>query len=203
MTTTQWLRHWLYDWGGANMDLFLATQRSWPDGLMWLPEVLSAVGSYWGAPAVVVLLLFGMRMQIGPQKPPPSVVLCRFMLGLALAMSAAAFAKALFALPRPFVELGEAVYHATSGPDSRYTLPSGHAVYVGVLTAALWPLLRGYSRFGLLAFAAAVGWSRVVLGAHFPADVIAGFTLGWACVACMASWSQRLALSWPPAGAAR
>ena len=27
-TATQWTRHWLYDWGGANVDLFLVIQLS-------------------------------------------------------------------------------------------------------------------------------------------------------------------------------
>ncbi len=40
-TATQWTRHWLYDWGGANVDLFLVIQRALPDGWIWLPETLS------------------------------------------------------------------------------------------------------------------------------------------------------------------
>ena len=44
-TTTQWTKHWLYDWGGANVDLLLAIQRALPDGWLWLPEALSAFGS--------------------------------------------------------------------------------------------------------------------------------------------------------------
>lgn len=63
-TATQWIKHWLYDWGGANVDIFLAFQRSLPDGWMWLPEALSALGSYWGAPAVVILLLVWRRVQV-------------------------------------------------------------------------------------------------------------------------------------------
>ncbi|OGB23522.1 MAG: phosphatase PAP2 family protein [Burkholderiales bacterium RIFCSPHIGHO2_12_FULL_65_48] len=193
-TATQWLGHWLYDWGGANTYLLLATQRLWPNGLVWVPELLSAVGSYWGAPTVVILMLFWARVQVPHAKPLVAVGLYKFMFGLGLALAAAALAKAVFALPRPFVELGAGVYRATSAPDSRYTLPSGHAVYIGVLISALWPLLRRYSRIGLLVLGAAVGWSRVVLGAHFPVDVVAGYLLGWACVACITPCSQRLAL---------
>lgn len=48
--------------------------------------------------------------------------LCRFVLGLALAVVAASLAKAVFALPRPFVVLGAAVYRAASAPDSRMGL---------------------------------------------------------------------------------
>ena len=199
-TATQWTRHWLYDWGGANVDLFLIIQRALPDGWIWLPEILSLLGSYWGAPAIVALILVWRRMQVRGRSTPLDVTLCRFVLGLALALAGAAISKAMFALPRPFVLLGDAVYRAHSAPDSRYTMPSGHSVYVGVLVAALWPALGWAGRIGLLVFAAAVGWSRLVLGAHFPMDVIAGLVLGGACAAAAHPWARRLARSLPITG---
>lgn len=195
------MKNWLYDWGGANMDLFLAIHRTFPVGWEWLPEVLSALGSYWGAPVVAVLLLVWRRLQDRPGAVPVEVQLCTFAIGLALAIAAAAVAKSLLALPRPFVLLGDAFYRASSFPDSRFTMPSGHSVYVGVLAAALWPVLGRVGRLGVLLFAAAVGWSRIVLGAHFPVDVLAGFALGLACVAAAAPMAPRLArnLSFPGA----
>ena len=182
------------------MDLFLAIQRALPDGWIWLPEILSLLGSYWGAPAIVALILVWRRMQVRGRSTPLDVTLCRFVLGLALALAGAAISKAMFALPRPFVVLGDAVYRAHSAPDSRYTMPSGHSVYVGVLVAALWPALGWAGRIGLLVFAAAVGWSRLVLGAHFPMDVIAGLALGGACTAAVGSWAKRMARGVPMAG---
>lgn len=180
--TLQWAKHWLYDWDGANVNLFRALQRALPDSWVWLPEVLSALGSYWGAPAIVMLLLVWRRMQVGKGAVPLILSLYTFVLGVTLAVATAALAKAMFALPRPFLVLGDAVYRAASVPDSRYTMPSGHSVYVGVLVAALWPILGWPGRIALLLFATLVGWSRIVLGAHFPVDVLAGFALGWLCV---------------------
>jgi len=200
-TATYWLKHWLYDWGGANIKFFVVIQRTWPDGFIWLPELLSVIGSYWVGLVVVPLLLCWIWGRAGKWQIVHAVALCRFLLGLALAMTAAALAKAMFALPRPFELLGDAVYRAASIPDSQYTFPSGHAAYIAVMTAALWPLLDRYVRFGLLFFGMAVGWSRIVLGAHFPVDVIAGFALGWLCVACTGAWAQRLALRLPLAEA--
>ena len=202
-TAALWTKHWLYDWGGSNVDLFLEIQRTLPDSWIWLPEFLSALGSYWGAPAVVVLLLVWGRKRVRHAAIPVSVPLCRFALGLPLAIAAAALAKTVFALPRPFVLLGDSVYRTAFAPGSRYTMPSGHAVYMGVLAAALWPVLGRSGRIGVLLFAAAVGWSRIVLGAHFPMDVIAGFALGWACVAVVDPWAQRIARGLSLAGPTR
>ncbi|MFC6282117.1 MULTISPECIES: phosphatase PAP2 family protein [Polaromonas] len=191
---TQWLKLWLYNWGGANIDFFLAIQRHLPDGWLWLPEGLSALGSsYWGAPAVVILMLVWQCVRVRDKQSLLSVPLCRFVLGLALGMTAAALAKAVFALPRPAVVLGETVYRAVSAPDSLYSMPSGHSVYVGVLAAALWPAVGWPGRMGLLVFAVAVGWSRIVLGAHFPVDVVVGFALGWACVIAASPLARRVA----------
>ena len=39
------LRHWLYDWGDANVDLFLSINRAVPDAWLWLPESLTWLGS--------------------------------------------------------------------------------------------------------------------------------------------------------------
>ena len=176
------LRHWLYDWGDANVDLFLSINRAVPDAWLWLPESLTWLGSYWGAPAVAAMLLLWIRRQSGDEELRVKRALIRFLLGLGTALSVGAAAKEAFAFPRPWTALGEAVFRVVGTPDSRYTLPSGHATYVAVLAAAMWPLLGWSARLALLVFAVAVGWSRVALGAHFPADVLAGFALGWACM---------------------
>lgn len=49
-------------------------------------------------------------------------------------------------------------------------------------------------RIGMVLYAALVGWSRVAAGVHFPADVLAGWGLGWICMA-LAGWLIPLAAS--------
>jgi membrane-associated phospholipid phosphatase len=44
-----------------------------------------------------------------------------------------------------------------------------------LLVASIWPLLLGWQRWIGVIFVAWVGISRVSVGAHFPADVLAGF----------------------------
>jgi undecaprenyl-diphosphatase len=95
--------------------------------------------------------------------------------------------KLLVARPRPPVEHLQAVHG--------YSFPSGHATQAGAfwvsLLLALRPLLERRSAWapavaGCVLIVAAVGCSRVVLGVHYPSDVLAGALLGggWAVYVC-------------------
>lgn len=71
--------------------------------------------------------------------------------------------------------------------------PSGHAMTAMVTCGLLlWVLAlhwrEGLRGWGTIAGAAVVsvvgvGWTRVYLGVHWPSDVVAGWLLGWTCVA--------------------
>ena len=62
----------------------------------------------------------------------------------------------------------------------RYGFPSGPAVRVAAIAAALSPLLPGWAALALALWAAAVALSRVLLGAHYLLDVLVGVLLGGA-----------------------
>jgi undecaprenyl-diphosphatase len=77
--------------------------------------------------------------------------------------------------PRPFVRHG----HIRQGARTldEFSFPSGHtlhAVTFGVILSVAWPPLALF----WLAFAALTGLSRVVLGLHYPSDVLAATGLG-------------------------
>ena len=106
--------------------------------------------------------------------------------------------KLLFALPRPAATSLAAhlhiIGHPFSGPVS---MPSGHALTAAAVVALLCALVArsALSRLALVAAGMLVAWSRVVVGAHWPSDVLVGGGLGLLCAA-LALWaaaSQRLA----------
>jgi undecaprenyl-diphosphatase len=66
---------------------------------------------------------------------------------------------------------------AGARPLDRYSFPSGHtlhAVSFTVIALASFPVLAGV----LAPFAVLVAASRVILGLHYPSDVVAGAVLG-------------------------
>jgi membrane-associated phospholipid phosphatase len=97
--------------------------------------------------------------------------------------------KTWFDFPRPFVLLPPDMVHLIGPPESAPSLPSGHAAFSMAVAASLWPLANAPIRAGLVVFALWVGVSRVSVGVHFPADVLAGYVLSLASV-----WLLRIAL---------
>ena len=55
-------------------------------------------------------------------------------------------------------------------------LPSGHSSFAMLVTASLWAFQNRKWRVAGVLFVLWVGISSVSLGAHFPADVLAGFS---------------------------
>ncbi len=71
-------------------------------------------------------------------------------------------------------------------PLDQYSFPSGHTLHAVVFSAVALAYYPGLA-WVLLPFTVLVGLSRVVLGLHYPSDVLAGAALGGA-IAAASMW---------------
>lgn len=125
-------------------------------------------GLYWFAMAAVMLYLHGIAA--APD-------LLRILLTCVLGIGIYKALKDRLVRERPFVYNGE--ISCGTAPLDRYSFPSGHtlhAVSFTLMYAALDPV------FYLLCapFAVLVMLSRIVLGLHYPSDVLVGAGIGMA-----------------------
>jgi undecaprenyl-diphosphatase len=81
-----------------------------------------------------------------------------------------------------------------------YSFPSGHAfastVFFGMLAALISPLLSSVRKriliwLAAVLMAAAIGFSRVYLGVHYPSDVIGGYIGGLAWLYALSGLRSR------------
>lgn len=175
----------LYDWGGANAWLFHVIndiRSPWLDQAMLLG---TALGDHALFPLYLALLtLFALAIDNMPGQEPVhfrmqstrwmaviAVFSCAYLLdGWLLAVL-----KPFFDFPRPLLALPPGTVHILGTPQYHHSLPSGHASFAMLVAASLWPVLSRRWRIAGVIFVLWVGTSRVSLGAHFPADVLAGF----------------------------
>ncbi len=68
-------------------------------------------------------------------------------------------------------------------PD-QFSFPSGHAT-ASLAVAVSYALAFPLAGVPLMAFAVLAGWSRVMLGVHYPGDVVVGQVIALATVACV------------------
>jgi membrane-associated phospholipid phosphatase len=88
--------------------------------------------------------------------------------------------KRIVDVPRPPQVLSADTFHLI-GPDwGQHSFPSGHAAMIFMLAGVfVFTLSRNWLRWLLIAFASLIAISRVVVGVHWPIDILAGAAIGW------------------------
>ena len=169
------LESWLLEGPVPALDahvLAWAVEQRGP-GTIALARVVTHLGDLWVVALIVAVLVVLARRRSGRWD---SAKLVGVVVGGALLVTTAS--KELTGRLRPDDALTSTVSLA---------FPSGHASRAAVIyamvawLAAKWskhPLTRHAVAVAMLGMVLATGWSRVLLGAHWPTDVLAGWGLG-------------------------
>jgi len=193
-----------YDWGGTNVWLFHAINDirfAWLDQLMLLGTYLGGHAMF---PFYLVLLTLcalgavNMTAQ-NPEQYQTSAkrwiaVIAVFSLAYWLDGLLLGFIKPYLDFPRPPLALLPDTLHIVGTAEYHHSLPSGHSTFAMMVVASLWPILSRNWRVAGVCFVLWVGLSRISLGMHFPADVVAGYLLSLAVVLLAYVAIQRLVL---------
>jgi membrane-associated phospholipid phosphatase len=99
--------------------------------------------------------------------------------------------KPMLDFPRPPLALPPGSVHLVGEPEFHHSLPSGHSAFAMLVTASLWPALNRWGKLAGAGFVLWVGLSRISLGVHFPADVVAGFLSSY-LVVVLVRWNIRM-----------
>ena len=168
-----------------NTSLMLAI-HAYPVMPEWFWSLMNLGGDAW----VVLLILLLAERRPGQLT---SWVLKTWLLG-AMAVQ---LIKHLLPMPRPAFVLGlEQLSVIDQQPMIGGSMPSGHAlaaVCCGLVLCTVFKS-RGLNQWGIALIAllsVLVAWARVAVGAHWPADVIAGAGLACAVVAISHVWERR------------
>src|ERR671917_131968 len=164
---------------GLNASLFHLINGVWTSPLL---DTLMPAVSRAGNLGVIWLVLLGTVAAFG-EKTGRRIALAG-LVALAIGFASSTLLKELAMRPRPFVTLDE-VRLLVSAPHS-YAFPSGHAT--SAFAAAASVVLAARRLLGrvplwswaMLPLAAAIAYSRIYVGVHWPTDVAAGVGLGLA-----------------------
>ncbi|MGH8737913.1 MAG: phosphatase PAP2 family protein [Burkholderiales bacterium] len=167
----------LYGWWGLNRAIFL-----WLNGVHapWWDAVMLAVTNTGSARTFPVWIALALLLAWFRPAVIPQLNAVGFATGYLITGLLVLWLKMLADLPRPLAALGRDLVTVVGPAAQGASFPSGHTAFAVLMAAALSPGAPRVVRWGLWIFAAAVGLSRIVVGAHFPADVLGGALLGLA-----------------------
>jgi len=174
------LKAMFYDWGGLNIWLFhLVNDLHAPawDQLMLLGTQLGDHNRF-----SLYLALAGLAAVACVRRAPDPervrawlLVMAVFAIAYLLDGWLLGWLKPWLDFPRPPLALTPGSVHVVGAIELHHSLPSGHSSFAMLCAASLWPILRRPGRVAAVCMVIWVGMSRIALGAHFPADVLAGF----------------------------
>lgn len=186
-----------YDWNGLNGWIFALAQEARSAALEPALGLVAALGSFWAAPYYARVMGAAAVSTVRGRKQGIAVgvflnaewagTLFRFLVAAIIAAGFVSALKILPGFPRPWEVYGPSFGQFALLIDRDGSFPSGHAAFAAVLVGSVWSHATSWmSRVLLLVYLVSVGLARVLLGAHFPADVVGGYAIGFASV-----WAAR------------
>lgn len=191
-----------YDWGGINVWLFHLINDirfAGLDSFMLMGTTLGDHSRFTLYLGLLTLLALAVVNKPGADSPRHRIIVNRWMMVIAVFSIAylldgflLGYLKPLLDFPRPPLALPPGTVNVVGTPEYHHSLPSGHSSFAMLVTASLWPILNRQWRIAGACFVMWVGVSRISLGAHFPADVLAGFLSSLAVVLLVFAAVQKL-----------
>lgn len=137
-----------------------------------LPRRIFQIASRLGDGLIWYALILALPLLYGAAGVRPAIVMA---LTGALGVALYTLLKHLFVRERPFIT--HTAIDPAAAPIDRYSFPSGHTLHA---VSFAWQASAHFPELGLLLLplAALIAGSRVVLGLHYPSDVLAGAALG-------------------------
>ena len=120
---------------------------------------------------LVGLWLWGPQDSINLQR----TVVTKAAMALAFSMLSATCIGILIPHDRPFV-VGFGYNFMPHAPDSSFPSDHGTAIFTFALAFVFWH--KRWSAISMMIVAAAIAWSRIYLGVHWPLDMVGAFLLG-------------------------
>jgi membrane-associated phospholipid phosphatase len=178
----------LYEWGGLNRELFSAINGFRGPIIDLLMLTGTQLGDVWNAVWIALALLLVLVSSRLLRRSPAvahlpdtrlvAEVLLLFVAGCVITALLVFSAKASFNMPRPFVALPSGSVAVLAELKEPHSFPSGHSAFAMLVAWVFWPYCQRQWRALLALCVVWVGVSRISVGAHFPADVLAGYIFG-------------------------
>ena len=137
-----------------------------------LPRRILRIASRLGDGLIWYALMLALPLLYGAAGVRPAIVMA---VTGALGVALYTLLKGLLARERPFIT--HTAIDPAAAPLDRYSFPSGHTLHA---VSFAWQASAHFPQLGwvLLPLTALIAGSRVVLGLHYPSDVLAGAAIG-------------------------
>lgn len=153
----------------VNQLIFIAINQALPSKALWV-TITNMGDATFLACVIFIVLHKNNRLLI-------NALICAVLIHYCIK-----FTKMFFAVPRP-EHTPDILHIITLGPAlnlDNYAMPSGHtaSVFMAVIFIARAYKFHTWTLWILFSYATLIGISRIAVGAHWPADILAGAALG-------------------------